>query len=81
MQEEMQRASVAGDVSTLIKLIARTSSVTPADFIKETVGDLLFMYYIYLERYHTVPMDLDDLVDGLLAIDAKNYILRQSANE
>lgn len=73
----MQLASARGDIRTVLKLIVGTSALPPADFIKKTVGGILFIYYMYMDKYHSRPVDLDDLVDGTLYYDAKNYIIQQ----
>ena len=75
--KEMQLASARGDIGAILKIIASTSALPPADFIKKTVGGILFIYYLYIDKYHVRPIDLDDLVDGSLYLDAKDYIIRQ----
>lgn len=77
----MQLASARGDISTLLKIIAGTSAIPPADFIKKTVGGILFMYYLFIDKYHVRPVDLDDLIDGSLYLDAKDYIIKQARNK
>ena len=74
----MKQASATGDIGTLLRLIAGTSALPPADFIKKTVGGILFMYYLFIDKYHVRPVDLDDLIDGSLYLDAKDYILKQT---
>lgn len=70
----MRAAQAAGDISTLLSLIATTAELTPADFIKKTVGNVLFVYYIYLKYFRVKPIDLLDLIDGLLFIEAQDYL-------
>lgn len=74
-------AQARGDISTILSLVASTSSLTAADFIKKTCGGLLFMYYTYIDNLHTRPVDILDLVDGLLFLDAKGYIHKQQVDE
>lgn len=74
----MQLAAANGDISTIISLISMSSVLTPADYIKKTVGSILFMYYTYVDKFRCHPLDLDDLIDGLLFQDAKNYITKQA---
>lgn len=74
-------AQARGDISTILSLVASTSSLTAADFIKKTCGGLLFMYYTYIDNLHTRPVDVLDLVDGLLFLDAKGYINKQQADK
>lgn len=77
VEQEMKLASARGDIGTILKIISGTSALPPADFIKKTVGGILFIYYTYMDKYHVRPMDLDDLIDGTLYYDAKNYIIQQ----
>jgi hypothetical protein len=72
--DEIQSAQMAGDIATIMRLVVSTSQKTTADFIKETCGSLLFLYYTYVDKLHSRPVDIDDLVDGILYLDAKHYI-------
>ena len=74
IEREAQLASARGDISTLLNLIVSTSSLTATDFIKKTCGSLLFMYYSYVENLHVKPTDIDDMIDGILYLEARNYI-------
>lgn len=75
----MRAAAARGDIGAILKLITSTSALPPADFIKKTVGGILFIYYLYIDKYHVRPVDLRDLVDGMLYLDAKDYIIKQQA--
>lgn len=55
--------------------------MTTADFIQKTCGSLLFVYYTYVNKYHVRPVDMDDLIDGLLYLDAKSYIIKESQSK
>jgi hypothetical protein len=33
----------------------------------------MFTYYVFVDNLHRDPHDLDDLIDGLLYLDAKSY--------
>ena len=81
IQKEIQAASASGDISTIIKLVTNTSKMTTADFIQKTCGSLLFVYYTYVNKYHVRPVDMDDLIDGLLYLDAKSYIIKESQSK
>ena len=70
----MRTAAATGNISALLSLITQTSALSPADYIKKTVGNLMFIYYNFLDNYKQRPMDIDDLVDGILYIGARNYI-------
>ena len=71
--EELKNAAASGDIHTIVKVIANTSSLSPTDFIQKTVGSLLYVYYMYVDRFHTVPTDIDDMIDGILYIEAHQY--------
>lgn len=78
---EMKAASEAGDISTLLRIITKSSSLTTEDYIKKTIGIVRFMYYMYIDKLHVRPKDLIDMVDGLLYLDARTYILKQSSEK
>ena len=61
--------------------MAKTADLTPSDFIKKTIGKLLFTYYAYIKYFTLRPRDMEDLVDGLLFIEARNFLEKQSRNE
>lgn len=78
IKQEMQLASARGDIGAILKIISGSSALPPADFIKKTVGGILFMYYMFIDKYHVRPLDTDDLIDGFLYLDAKEYIIQQA---
>lgn len=69
----MKAAAATGDIKTMMKIITNASSQRPSDFIKKTVGAILFVYYMYVDSFHVRPVDMEDLIDGLLYLDAKGY--------
>jgi hypothetical protein len=71
-------AAGAGDISQLLSVIADTASLTVNDFISKTIGPLKMLYYLYLDKFHMCPTDLTELVDGLLYLDVKEYILKKT---
>lgn len=73
VSKALQDAASSGDIHTIVKVIANTSTLSPTDFIQKTVGSLLYVYYMYVDRFHTVPTDLDDMIDGILYIEAHQY--------
>jgi hypothetical protein len=77
LRQQVAAAQASGDIGTILHLMAKTSELTPSDFIKKTVGNILFVYYVYLENFHIKPKDLEDIVDGLLYLDAHNFIQKQ----
>lgn len=81
VRQAIAAAQAAGDISTIIKLITSSSKLTTRDFIQKTCGSFLFLYYTYVDRFKQIPVDIDDLVDGLLYFDAKSYLIKQAKNE
>ena len=78
VSEELRQAAASGDIHTIVKVIANTSSLSPTDFIQKTVGSLLYVYYMYVDRFHTLPTDLDDMIDGILYIEAHQYNIEKN---
>ena len=70
-------AAGAGDISQLLSIIADTASLTVNDFINKTIGPLKMLYYLYIDKFHMCPTDLEELVDGLLYLDVKEYIIKK----
>lgn len=81
VEQDLKMAAQSGDVAKLIRIIAQSGSLTVADYISKTVGNLFFLYYTYVDKFHTHPVTIDDLIDGLLYLDAKAYILKQAKAE
>ena len=81
IQQEIAAAQATGDIATIISIIASTSSLTVGDYIKKTCGGILFLYYTYIDKLHSRPVDMNDLVDGLLYLDAKGYILKKATDK
>jgi len=55
-------------------LISRASTRSPTEFIQDSVGSLLFLVYLFEDSFKREARDLDDLVDGLLYLDARSYV-------
>lgn len=77
----MQQAQATGDIAALLHIVTSTSAMTTSDFIQKTCGSILFLYYSFVDRLRVRPTSLDDLVDGLLYLDAKQYIIKQGLNK
>lgn len=75
----MKAAAETGNVAAIMRIISLSSTLKPADFIKKSVGSLLFIYYTYIDKFHVRPLDIEDIIDGLLYNDARNYIDEQKA--
>ena len=74
LKRDMQAAAAANDISTVMSLMIQASSQTTDDFVDKILGGIRFMYYSFVDKFHTRPIDLEDLVDGVLYMDAYNYI-------
>ena len=81
MEEEISMAQGAGDIGQLLSIITDTASLTVNDFIKKTIGPLKMLYYLYIDKFHICPTDLTDLIDGLLYLDVKEYIIRKNSHK
>lgn len=81
VKREIAAAQATGDIATILHIITQSSSLTTEDFIKKTCGGLLFVYYVYLKELHSKPVDIDDLIDGLLFLDAQGYITKKMRKE
>jgi len=76
IQKDIATAQAAGDIATVLRIITKASRMTSGDFIKKTCGGLLFLYYAYIDKLHTRPVDVEDMIDGLLYLDARTYIIK-----
>lgn len=74
MKQQIATAQATANIGALISLVVSTSHLTTSDFIEKTIGSLRFLYYLYMEKLHTRPRDMTDLVDGLLYLDSVSYI-------
>lgn len=74
LKRDMQAAAAANDISTVMSLMLRASSMTTEDYVDRLLGGVRFMYYSFVDKFHVRPIDLTDLVDGSLYMDAYNYI-------
>ena len=81
IEQELAAASASGDISTILRIISSTSGLTAADYIKKTCGGLLFLYYTYVDKLHQRPVDMIDMIDGLLYLDAKGYINKKATEK
>lgn len=77
MERDLKAAQASGDIATILSLMAKSTALTPSDYINKTIGTLLYLYYTYSSYFHFKPRDLEDLVDGLLYISARQYQEKQ----
>lgn len=78
IEDEFKSASASGNIGALLSIITRSSKLSIHDYVKNTCGELLFLYYSYINHFHMVPVDLIDMVDGILYMDAENYIKKDA---
>lgn len=57
----------------MISLITESCNRTPGEFISDSLGATMFMVFLYEDTFKHEASDMEDLVDGLLYIDARNY--------
>lgn len=81
LRKDMQAAAAANDISTIMSLMIQASSQTTEDYVDKLLGGIRFMYYSFVDKFHTRPLDLEDLVDGSLYMDAYNYIEKKERNK
>ena len=81
IRKELAAAQAAGDISTILRIVASSSSLTVTDYIQKTCGSLLFLYYSYVDKFHQRPVDIEDMMDGLLYLDAKGYIIKKDRGD
>jgi len=55
--------------------------ITDSEVIGNTLGDLEFYYYQYLDNYSRPPGDLEDLVSGVIYIELKNYFEKKAMKQ
>lgn len=77
----MRQASATGDIATLIRIVTAASALTPRDFVNKTCGAWQFLYYAFMKEFRQRPVDMEDFIDGLLFLDATNYIRKQKVQE
>lgn len=58
----------------MLSLIVNASELPIEDFIDQTLGSMRYLYYVYLNKFHVVPIDMDDMIDGLMYIDIEQRI-------
>lgn len=57
--------------------MSKVSALKPADYIKKTVGSIMFTYYSFVKEFRLRPKDLTELIDGHLYMMSTNYIQKQ----
>jgi hypothetical protein len=55
----------SGDIGAVLNFMVSQSKGNVLENLKKDLGIGLYLYYTYLESFHNLPQDMDDLVDGL----------------
>lgn len=69
----------SGNPFDMLRLALNANKKTPHEIVEETVGSVMYLYYLFIECLHARPVDIDDMVDGLLFLDARQRI-RENGN-
>lgn len=69
------------DVTQILRLIVDATHLSPVEYIQKTLGSLRFLYYTYVKIFGVRPIDLEDMIDGLLYMDADGYIQKENMRE
>lgn len=70
-------AVAQGDIRSALSAMLSGASLSEEDFVKRTIGNFRFLYYLFMDKLHDRPRDLIDLVDGLLYLDSVAYVSEQ----
>ena len=74
LERDAKAAAASNNIAGLLSLMVQASSQTTEDYVSKLIGGIRFMYYSFVDKFHTRPKDVEDLVDGMLYMDAVNYI-------
>lgn len=77
----MEMAAATGNISAILNQIVDASSLTVDDYVQKSLGFIRHTYYLFVDIFHTRPKDLIDMVDGLLYIECKGYMITQERNK
>lgn len=69
------------DVTQILRLIVDAVHLSPVEYIQKTLGSLRFLYYTYVKMFGVRPLDLEDMIDGILYMDADLYIQKEHIRE
>jgi len=75
--EQAKTMEAQADIGAMLSLLLSGVTLTEEEFIEKSIGNLRFLYYLFLDKLHTRPRDMEDLVDGLLYLDSVGYITEQ----
>lgn len=64
----------SGNIFDALTLAMRAKKKTPFEIIEEIVGSVMYLYYLFVDGLHTRPIDIDDMTDGLLYLQARNRL-------
>lgn len=69
------------DVVQILRLMVDAVHLSPVEYIQKTLGSLRYIYYAYVKNFGIRPIDLEDMIDGLLYMDADGYIQKEQIRE
>lgn len=75
MEQQADNALKAKNPFDALRLAMTANKKTPYEIVSDTVGSVLYLYYLYIDGFQGVrPLDMDDLIDGLLYLDVRQRI-------
>ena len=77
VMEQSKSMAAQGDIRGMLSLLLSGVNLTEEEFIEKSIGNLRFLYYLFLDKLHTRPCDMEDLIDGLLYLDSVSYVSEQ----
>lgn len=78
---DIAAAEASGDIQAVLRAMFAATSMTTEDYVRNTIGSAVMLYYVYLDKFRQRPRDLEDIIDALLYLDAKAYITKQHMQE
>lgn len=68
-------------LTTILDAITTSNDLTVDEYTETLMGHLRNAYYVYVDVFHVYPRDMEELVDGLLYVDIKNYATEMDMKE
>jgi hypothetical protein len=77
----LEAAKAAGNAAAMLNIIFSANKKTGDEIVKESLGDLTFFYYQYMDTFKRCPKDVDDMVDGIIYLELKVYFKKLAIEE
>jgi len=74
LQERADAVLKSGNALEALSLALQADKKPSYEIVQETVGTVMYLYYLYVDGLHTRPIDIDDMIDGLLYLSARQRI-------